>query len=85
MKEVFKKFTKFFGNDYIKYWYVFFGITIILMYVDYINNRGIDKFKYIQYDNSGKVIHEEIISINEIAIKLKTPGQKAFEPIKKIF
>ena len=81
----FKKFTRFFGNEYIKFWYVAFAITIGLMYLDHINNSSINQFKFTQYDNLGNVVKEELITETEIAVKLKTPGHKSFEPVKRLY
>ena len=31
MGEKFKKFSKYFGGEYMKYWYIAFAITVLLM------------------------------------------------------
>jgi hypothetical protein len=79
-----KKFNKYFGGEYIKYWYVAFFIVILIMVFDSYNDRTVTAYKLTIYDNNGNNVETTIISRQELlSSNLRLPLTKSFEPIKK--
>ncbi|MCA1981246.1 MAG: hypothetical protein LDL10_06885 [Calditerrivibrio sp.] len=79
-----KKFSQFFGGKYMPYWYVAFGIVVIIMFAGFVNSSSVEKFKLTIFDNSGKKIEERILTRTELEkLNEPLPFSKAFEPIKK--
>ena len=52
MGEKFKKFSKYFGGEYMKYWYIAFAITVLLMLAFSIADSKVDKFKFTVYNKN---------------------------------
>lgn len=66
------------------YWYVAFGIVVIIMLAGFINSSSVEKFKLTTFDSSGKKIDERVLSKMELEkLNEPLPLSKAFEPIKK--
>lgn len=79
-----KRFNKYFGGEYLKYWYVAFFIILSIMLFDFYNDRSYDAYKLTIYDKNGNVVEVKNISRLELSRgNLNLPITKAFEPIKK--
>lgn len=79
-----KRFNKYFGGEYLKYWYVAFFIVLSIMIFDFYNDRSYDAYKLTIYDKNGNVVDVKNISRLELSrSNLILPITKAFEPIKK--
>lgn len=79
-----KRFNKYFGGQYLKYWYVAFFIILFIMIFDFYNDRTVEAYKLTVYDNNGNVVEVKDISRLELSrSNLNLPITKAFEPIKK--
>ena len=44
MGEKKKRFSKYFGGEYMKYWYIAFAITVVLMAVYHISEVSVVKY-----------------------------------------
>lgn len=84
MGDKFKKFTKYFGGDYMKYWYVAFAVTVLLMLAFSIADAKVDKFKYTVYNEDGSIQSERIISKEEADISARSSNSRSIVP-EKIF
>ncbi|MGA1862987.1 hypothetical protein OWM07_08885 [Deferribacter thermophilus] len=79
-----KKFNKYFGGEYLKYWYTAFVIIVLLMLLISYNNRSVDKYELYIFDNNGKLVEKTIITKEEYKnLEGKLPITKALKPIKK--
>lgn len=84
MGERFKKFSKYFGGQYMKYWYIAFAVTVILMLAFSIADSKVDKFKFTIYNEDGSIKSEQIISKEEVEIRARSANSRSVEP-EKIF
>ncbi len=49
MGEKFKKFSRYFGGEYMKYWYIAFAVTVLLMLAFSIADAKVDKLKIMYF------------------------------------
>ena len=84
MGEKFKKFSKYFGGEYMKYWYIAFAITVLLMLAFSIADSKVDKFKFTVYHEDGTIQSEQIISKEEAALRARSANSRSIVP-EKIF
>lgn len=84
MGERFKKFSKYFGGEYMKYWYIAFAVTVLLMLAFSIADSKINKFKFTVYNEDGSIQSEQIISKEEVDIKARSAHSRSIVP-EKIF
>ncbi len=77
-----KKFSKYFGGIYMKYWYAAFAVTVILMAVFYVADRNIKTYTYTMYDDNGTALYTEDISADETAIKAREWHSRSLVPHK---
>lgn len=66
MGEKFKKFSRYFGGEYMKYWYIAFAVTVLLMLAFSIADAKVDKFKFTVYNEDGTIQSERIVSKEEV-------------------
>ena len=84
MGERFKKFSKYFGGQYMKYWYIAFAITVLLMFAFSISDSKVDKFKFTIYNEDGSIQSEQIISKGEVELRARSANSRSIVP-EKIF
>lgn len=84
MGERFKKFSKYFGGQYMKYWYIAFAITVLLMFAFSISDSKVDKFKFTVYNKDGSIQSEQIISKEEVELRARSAHSRSVIP-EKIF
>ncbi len=84
MGERFKKFSKYFGGEYMKYWYIAFAVTVLLMLAFSIADSKVNKFKFTVYNEDGSIQSEQIISKEEVDIKARSAHSRSIVP-EKIF
>lgn len=84
MGEKFKKFSKYFGGEYMKYWYIAFAITVLLMLAFSIADSKVDKFKFTVYNEDGSIQSEQIISKEEVELRARSANSRSIVP-EKIF
>lgn len=78
-----KKFTKYFGGEYITYWYIAFGIIMLSMMFSMVNDRSVSSFKLYIYNQDGSIKSEEIVPKGYYeAERQKLPVNKMFVPEK---
>ena len=82
MGERFKKFSKYFGGEYMKYWYIAFAVTVLLMLAFSIADSKINKFKFTVYNEDGSIQSEQIISKEEVDIKARSAHSRSIVPDK---
>lgn len=80
-----KRFTKYFGGIYMKYWYVAFAIIVVLMLLFRVNDSAVDEYKVTIYNRDGSVASEKIIKQEELPKTIKTNEPKTIEPVKMFF
>lgn len=81
-KEKKKRFSKYFGGEYMKYWYIAFAITVVLMAVHHIMERSIDSFKYTEYNEDGSIAKEMVISQEETETRARSSNSRSIVPEK---
>lgn len=84
MGERFKKFSRFFGGEYMKYWYIAFAVTVLLMLAFSVAESKIDTFKFTVYNEDGSVQSEQIISKEELELRARSANSRSVVP-EKIF
>lgn len=84
MGERFKKFSRYFGSEYMKYWYIAFAVTVLLMLAFSIADAKVDKFKFTVYNEDGSIQSEQIISKEEVDIRARSVHSRSIVP-EKIF
>lgn len=84
MGERFKKFSMYFGGEYMKYWYIAFAVTVLLMLAFSIADAKVDKFKFTVYNEDGSIQSEQIISKEEVDIRARSAHSRSIVP-EKIF
>ena len=84
MGETIKKFSRFFGGEYMKYWYIAFAVTVLLMLAFSIADSKVDKFKFTVYNEDGTIQSEQIISKEEVDIRARSTHSRSIVP-EKIF
>lgn len=84
MGEKIKKFSRFFGGEYMKYWYIAFAVTVLLMLAFSIADSKVDKFKFTVYNEDGTIQSEQIISKEEVDIRARSTHSRSIVP-EKIF
>ncbi len=82
MGEKIKKFSKYFGGVYMKYWYIAFAITVLLMTAFYISEKSISKYTFTVYNEDGSVASVEEISQEETQIKARSYHSRSVVPEK---
>lgn len=80
-----KKFTKYFGGIYMKYWYIAFAVIVVLMLLFKLNDSAISEYKVTIYNRDGSVASEKIIKQEELPKTIKTDEPKTIEPVKMFF
>lgn len=74
-----KKFTKYFGGEYMKYWYAAFAVVIVCMVLSMLNDRSVKSYELYIYAPDGSVKSVEKV----------TPGyydaERANLPVSKMF
>ncbi|MDK2792964.1 MAG: hypothetical protein PWQ25_1827 [Deferribacteres bacterium] len=79
-----KRFNKYFGGEYLKYWYVAFLIVLAVMVFDFYNDRSVEAYRLTIYDSTGNVVEKREISRYELSrSNIVLPITKSFEPIKR--
>lgn len=78
-----KKFSKYFGGEYMKYWYIAFAITIAIMVLNFISAKNVREFEITVFDNKGNIIEKKVYHKNELRIIEKIRQPKAVFPLKK--
>lgn len=81
-KEKKKRFSKYFGGEYMKYWYIAFAITVILMTIFYVSEKNIDTFVYTEYNEDGSIAKEQVISKEEVEIRAGSSQSRSIVPEK---
>ena len=84
MGEKFKKFYRYFGGEYMKYWYIAFAVTVLLMLAFSIADAKVDKFKFTVYNEDGTIQSERIVSKEEVDISARSAHSRSIVP-EKIF
>ena len=54
-----KKFTKYFGGEYMKYWYIAFVVILIAMMISMVNERSVKGYTLYIYNNDGSLKSQE--------------------------
>jgi hypothetical protein len=78
-----KRFNKYFGGEYMKYWYVAFIVTIAIMALNMISAKNVREFEITVFDKNGQVIEKKVYHKNELRIIEKIRQPKAVMPLKK--
>ena len=79
-----KRFNKYFGGEYLKYWYVGFFIVVSIMVFNFYNSRSVDKYILTIYGRDGKVVQEKEISRSELSRNGLYPEiTKSYRPVKR--
>ena len=84
MGEKFKKFSRYFGGEYMKYLYIAFAVTVLLMLAFSIADAKVDKFKFTVYNEDGTIQSERIVSKEEVDISARSAHSRSIVP-EKIF
>ncbi len=63
--------TRFFGGQYMKYWYIAAVLVIVLMIASFMNAKNIEGLNLTIYNNEGKIAGEVFIDINDPAQSLE--------------
>ncbi len=82
MKEMFKKISKYFGGKYMKYWYIAFAISVVLLAGYSFSKSKVDTFKLTVYNEDGSIASEEIVSKDEVESKARSANSRSVEPNK---
>ncbi len=82
VKKIWDKICSYFGGKYMTYWYIAFAVTVVLMLVFSIKDAKIDNFKFIVYNEDGSVQSEQIISKEEVEMKVRSATSRAAIPEK---
>lgn len=77
-----KRFSKYFGGEYMKYWYIAFAITVVLMAVYHISERSIDTFIYTEYKEDGSIASQQTISKEETDLRARSSSSRSIVPEK---
>lgn len=77
-----KRFSKYFGGEYMKYWYIAFAIIVILMTINYIMEKSIDTFVYTEYNEDGSIAKEYTISQEETELRARSSHSRSIVPEK---
>lgn len=56
-----KKFTKYFGGDYMKYWYVAFAVILFTMFASMINDGSVKSYDLYIYNPDGTLKSVETV------------------------
>lgn len=80
-----KKFTKYFGGIYMKYWYIAFAIIVVLMLLFKVNDSAVKEYKVTIYNRDGSIASENIIKQEELPKTIRTNEPKTIEPVKMFF
>lgn len=79
-----KKFAKYFGGEYMKYWYVAFVVVLGIMIFDMYNDRHVKYYKLTVYNNAGEVVEQRKVENRNVeSLALKLPITKTFDSVKK--
>lgn len=79
-----KRFNKYFGGEYLKYWYAGFVVVVGIMAFNFYNSRSVDSYILTIYDKNGKVVQEKEISRMELSRGGLYPEiTKSYRPVKK--
>ncbi len=80
-----KNFTKYFGGEYIKYWYAAFGIILIVMIFSMVNDKSVTSYKLYIYNQDGTIKSEEEVPYGYYDVeRLNLPVNKKFVPNKML-
>lgn len=82
MGDLFKKFSGYFGGKYMKYWYVAFAVTVLLMLAFSVSEAKIDKFVFTVYNEDGSIQSERTISKAEADICARSANSRSIVPNK---
>ena len=63
--------TRFFGGQYMKYWYIAAVVVIGFMVASFINAKNIEGLDLTLYNNKGEIVEEVFIDINDPAKSLE--------------
>jgi len=80
----YKEFTKYFGGQYMRYWYMAFAVVVIWFTVNLVNNGAVSEYKLTGYDSNGTVIGTKTVRADSMTPPERLPITKAYEPIKPI-
>lgn len=66
------------------YWYGAFGIVVVVMFAQFLNNSSVEKYKLKIFDDKGRQIEEQTLSRSDLdKFDKSLPVSKAFIPLKK--
>lgn len=80
----YKDFTKYFGGEYMRYWYIAFAVVVIWFTVNLVNNSAVREFQLTAYDANGKVIGEKTVRADTMTPPERLPISKSYSPKKPI-
>jgi uncharacterized protein YuzE len=80
----YKDFTKYFGGDYMRYWYIAFAVVIIWFTINLVNNSAVREYELTAYDTNGKVIGTKAVNANTMTAPERLPISKSYKPKKPI-
>lgn len=78
----FYKISSYFGGKYMKYWYVAFAVTVLLMLAFSVSEAKVDKFVFTVYNDDGSIQSERIISKAETDMCARSANSRSIVPDK---
>ncbi len=63
--------TRFFGGEYMKYWYIATVLVIGFMIASYMNAKNLEGLNLTIYNNEGEIVKEVFIDIEDPAGSLE--------------
>lgn len=63
--------TRFFGGQYMKYWYIATVLVIVFMVASFMNAKNIEGLNLTIYSNEGEIVKEVFIDIEDPAGSLE--------------
>ncbi len=66
----------------MKYWYIAFAVTVLLMLAFSIADAKVDKFKFTVYNEDGTIQSERIVSKEEVDISARSAHSRSIVPEK---
>lgn len=79
-----KKFNRYFGGEYLKYWYAAFVVVVGIMAFNFYNSRAVDGYILTVYDKGGNILQEKKITRTELSRGGLYPEiTKSYRPVKK--
>ena len=63
--------TRFFGGQYMKYWYIAAVVVIGFMIATYMNAKNLEGLDLTLYNSKGEIVEEVFIDVNDPAKSLE--------------